>query len=445
MINYYEELNIERQLSVDEIQHQLNKLEQTWIRREVNAPDKARVMLTYITEARDTFKSELSRHEYDVALEKGDQTPENNPDEERRAKFIKWYEDAKIYLGNDQYDLAKISIEKAYSFYDQNSENADFFYDMSEIYRLNKDYDSALNYINQAIVLNHLFSPYYTQKAVTLWDKDPVRHRSEILKAFDDAEDYAIRDDNRYGIGSVKALIARYIFNYGNKPIESLDERYSLAEEYAQKALEYVENDENALWVLANINKIRKETEERQKAEEERRISEQKAEEERRKAEEKRRISEQKAEEERRKAEAEKRRTEEQRIREKERVTKIVNKLHRLYIVMFLVSFIWYIVGGAICVASEAEIGVIYFVVIANLVIIGVGAFMAGAAGEILEDCIIVIVNAIVYVIFLFFMVGNSVGRHRGGSFLRDLGICAILYAITFFVSFFIGTKKEVK
>lgn len=428
MVNYYNELNIERQLNTDEIQQQLSKLEQTWIRREVNSPEKARVMLTYITEARNVFKSEMSRREYDATLEKGNEIPKkSNPDEEKQAKFSKWYEDAKIYLDNNQYDLAKISIEKAYSFYDQNSEDADFFLIMSDVYRFNKDYDSALNFINQAIVINHLYSPYYVQKAIILWEKDPVRLRSEILKAFDDAEDYAIRDDNRYGIGSVKAFIARYIFNYGSKPNESLDERYSLAEDNARKALEYVENDENALWVIENINRIKREIEDREKAEAERLAAEEAA----RKAEEATR----KAEEERRKAE----------IRAKQIISQKMDKFHRLYIVLFVISFVWYFLGGAICVASEAEIGVIYFVVIANLFLIGAGAFMAGVAGEMLGDCTIVIPNAVVYVIFLFIMVGNSAGRHRGGSFLRDLAICAILYAVTFLVTFFVGSKKEIK
>ena len=64
MINYYEELNLNRNDDVEEIKKTLNQLESTWRNREVRNPEKATKMIALIIDARKVFLSDMDKKEY---------------------------------------------------------------------------------------------------------------------------------------------------------------------------------------------------------------------------------------------------------------------------------------------------------------------------------------------------------------------------------------------
>ena len=68
MVNYYEKLDIDKNLSTDEINKKLVELDVLWTKRSNNNQNKARPMLLLISEAQDVFRTETSRKEYDESL-----------------------------------------------------------------------------------------------------------------------------------------------------------------------------------------------------------------------------------------------------------------------------------------------------------------------------------------------------------------------------------------
>lgn len=68
VVNYYEALNLDRELSTVEINTELSKLETVWKRREITNPEKAAKMNALIIDARKVFKTDATRRVYDVSL-----------------------------------------------------------------------------------------------------------------------------------------------------------------------------------------------------------------------------------------------------------------------------------------------------------------------------------------------------------------------------------------
>lgn len=91
IINYYEALNLDRELSTVEINTELSKLETVWKRREITNPEKAAKMKALIIDARDVFKTDATRRLYDVSLN----PPQSFPaPEEPKRKIEQWQIDA---------------------------------------------------------------------------------------------------------------------------------------------------------------------------------------------------------------------------------------------------------------------------------------------------------------------------------------------------------------
>lgn len=68
MVNYYEKLDIDKNLSTDEINKKLVELDVIWTKRSNINLEKARPMLLLISEAQSVFKTEASRREYDKSM-----------------------------------------------------------------------------------------------------------------------------------------------------------------------------------------------------------------------------------------------------------------------------------------------------------------------------------------------------------------------------------------
>lgn len=69
MVDYYEELGLDRSLGLDDLNRQLSKAESLWKSRRTRVPEKATRMLALIIEAREAFANSASRSEYDRALD----------------------------------------------------------------------------------------------------------------------------------------------------------------------------------------------------------------------------------------------------------------------------------------------------------------------------------------------------------------------------------------
>lgn len=145
--NYYEELGLDPEMSIEEIGSKLDHLENVWNQRLINAPERANRILSIIREARETFLSPEAKSEYNRSLQ---ETKKSIQDGERKKNFNRWYELARKYFEDQQDDLAKAAIDKAASYYDQADENATYLSYAADIYRMNKEYDAALRFVNEA-------------------------------------------------------------------------------------------------------------------------------------------------------------------------------------------------------------------------------------------------------------------------------------------------------
>ena len=165
MTDFYEELNLDRSKSTDQINEALSKLESTWKRREITNPEKATKMLALIIDARKVFASDAARRSYDNDLQRSKSKPEPvDPDRERAAELAEWKEKATFYLSDQQYDLAKIAVEKALSL--ANDADDSLCALAANIYEKTNALGLALDWINKAIVLAPDVSAYYITKGL---------------------------------------------------------------------------------------------------------------------------------------------------------------------------------------------------------------------------------------------------------------------------------------
>lgn len=287
MTDYYSELKLDKNLGVGELNSALNKLESTWRQREIRNPEKSMEMLVLIMQARKVFASEDLRKSYDAELknnktgdERQKQDDSNNEDELR-----KWVETSRNYYSAGQYDLAKTAIENAFAIMSPDKDDDKIFSLAADIFRENGDFNSALNYINKAIVENPEIPDYYLSKGL-IYDGqaayasqhfgfgNPSAFYNEARKMYLQAEQYAgNRSDSMCQARACGALAFSY---YYQSPIDK-----EKGEKYANLALQYGGDSwGNADKVLLDIRRINEENEkrhneeERRKKEEERKIKE---------------------------------------------------------------------------------------------------------------------------------------------------------------------------
>lgn len=178
MVNLYDELNLNRDGSIDELNKELNGLESTWKRREITNPEKATKILALIIDARKAFATEEAKRTYDTSLDEANK-PQLDGDEARREEVKKWFVDALQYKTSNQNDLAKEAIQRAISLLRDSDPNFGEIHDRAVgIFVKSMDYDTALSCANRAIMSDPNNLNYYDTKAFVFMSK-----KFEMMKA----------------------------------------------------------------------------------------------------------------------------------------------------------------------------------------------------------------------------------------------------------------------
>ena len=326
MEDFYEELSLDPQSSLDEINKTLSQLESTWKRREITNPEKATTMLAVIIRARKVFSSEISRQEYDAALAKSKEPKVDNTPS-REEQFNKWYQDAVSYVRSKQYDLAKIAIDTALSFRDITDENDNLYHITACIYRWNHLYEVALNYINKAIILNPKDGNHYLEKAFNYYDQiNPQVTSDHVEKMRDSASQAAMYAEASGDKDTASTAYGLLAYSYWLLP--AIFTNAVSAEQYAQKAIAFGDATGYGSRILDGVQTERKK-EEKEAEERKRRFEEERK---RREAEQKeRQLQQERWERERREQEA-KRAKEEEEKRKQQAIADRKYKIHEAFI-----------------------------------------------------------------------------------------------------------------
>lgn len=168
--NYYEELGLSPEMSIEEIGSKLDQLETVWSQRMFNEPEKSNEVLALVSEARDLFASNEAKGEYDRVLNNtASATDANNA-------AVVAYDKAKAgavnFFNSKQWDLAKNAIDKALqnveSISADDAEKADTYELARKIYFYNGLFAQAVDFSNKAIELLPDVALNYANKALTL-------------------------------------------------------------------------------------------------------------------------------------------------------------------------------------------------------------------------------------------------------------------------------------
>ncbi len=258
MTNFYEELNLNQDASVEDLNNELNVLENTWRRREITNPEKATKMLALIIDARKVFANVNTKIKYDNELkaEKNTQDADSQQDN-RKIQFNKWFNEAEEYFRIGQNDLAKTAIEKALSYINVDDNNCPIYYLAASIYNKNSEYKLAIDYINKAIIDNPDFIELYLYKSVIYSSLVSVAKNSNrndealsYTKSQQEATDIAINmaknQNNTSYLGIAYGAYAFFLYT-------GINPNVLLAEEYAKKAIELGDDWGNAQRVIQFI------------------------------------------------------------------------------------------------------------------------------------------------------------------------------------------------
>ena len=314
MTNYYEELKLDKTLSLNELRENLIRLESIWTDRASTRPEKAAEMLVLINQAKKVFSTDMSRAAYDRELfAPPKEETAADPNAVRKAEFEKWKKAAQDYYDRQEYDMAKTALDKAL----QNADEDDFAFLQlaAQICKSNGEYQVALSHINKALLIAPDLAELYITKALILEDL----FIEESRRGFGDAAAHLQQARNTMRMASEKAAAQ------GNKTAEAHADGYlafllyfdepkdtALAERLARKAVENGDDWGNARRVLEDLEEKRTAAEKAAQAERERREKLAREEQERRerlaREERERREAAERAEREKQKAAAAKRR-----------------------------------------------------------------------------------------------------------------------------------------
>ena len=264
-VDFYDELKLPKDKSVEEINKMLTQLEKDWTKRQINTPDKATKMLALIIDARATFKSPLTRAEYDRELEASKRDPANiDPYEERTQSFQKWYTDAKGYFESKQYDLAKTVIDRASQYTTPETTDIYFYGYAADIYSNMGNHQQAIEYANQAIVLSPENHYGYIVKSAALEryilspNTDSKMKNGlieQMVSMLIIAGDKAKANEDSYQASQAFAWLANIYYNYNLYKDKS--DRIEVSEYYATESLAQGHEFENAKKVFDEISAIR--------------------------------------------------------------------------------------------------------------------------------------------------------------------------------------------
>ena len=273
MTNYYEELKLDKTLSLNELRENLIRLESIWTDRASTRPEKAAEMLVLINQAKKVFSTDMSRAAYDRELfAPPKEETAADPNAARKAEFEKWKKTAQDYYDRQEYDMAKTALDKAL----QNADEDDFAFLQlaAQICKSNGEYQVALSHINKALLIAPDLAELYITKALILEDL----FIEESRRGFGDAAAHLQQARNTMRMASEKAA------TQGNKTAEAHADGYlafllyfdepkdtALAERMAKRAVENGDDWGNARRVLEDLEEKRTAAEKAAQAERERR------------------------------------------------------------------------------------------------------------------------------------------------------------------------------
>ena len=293
MQDYYEELGLNPGMSLDEIKDELARQENKWTARNAGpAAKKAGEMLALLNRAKEVFRTEAARAEYDRELEQSRRQParQEAPAQNREESFQGWKARMRQLYDNSQYDVAKEAFEKALGFQDSARPDIDFYNLGTEIYWRLRDYHSALYWINQILLYEQENPVFYLEKADILIGRaangTPESRMEDYKQAMDAAESarnvaQKLQDDRKQG----EALgLKAYIWLAADNSILYREPDCGELETLARQALELCPDDQSAKYVLDHLHQagmtgeqIAERRRQKQEAEEEARRKEEEA------------------------------------------------------------------------------------------------------------------------------------------------------------------------
>ncbi len=258
MINFYEELNLNKDFSIEDIKMELSKLENTWHRREITNPEKASKMISLIYEARTVFETNDSKASYDAKLLNGAQEKSNES-----SKYISIKTEIVKYCDNEQWDMAKIFVDKILGELDAanltDDERFDIYKKTTRVYFKNNLFEEALNFANQAISV-------FSENLVAYSNKDAVLE-SYIKSIKDDGMDASKHErlhqtNCKVWIEKAKAQedkksLSLALFSFAKTCVKYEPTDYNLAEQYVIESLNFDPSNEKANSLLKWLNQPR--------------------------------------------------------------------------------------------------------------------------------------------------------------------------------------------
>lgn len=168
MVDYYEELGLDRSLGLDDLNRQLSKAESLWKSRRTRVPEKATRMLALIIEAREAFANSASRSEYDRALDISKNNVSGSDDSfSNWEEFSVWRQKAADLNEQQVYDLALLALNRALVSLKGRDADVGFYLLASEIFLNGGDPASAMRYANEALLMApDSYEPHYKKAMV---------------------------------------------------------------------------------------------------------------------------------------------------------------------------------------------------------------------------------------------------------------------------------------
>lgn len=266
MVNYYEELGLDRTLELDELNRELSRVESTWKRRRTRAPEKAVKMLSLVVDAREVFASSGSRAAYDRKLDAWlaqDDERDGSTEGAYPPSFISWKEKAEAFHDQEKNDLALTALKKAITALGGQEADVDFNLLAAAIHKEVGDTSSAFEYVNEAIVLEPddyrpLFLKAMVYEALRQKERD-AGHYDEMVRAVEkqreillEAVELARMTGDFTGQGTMLGAYAFSLYNYSPSDEDK-------AEALAKEALELGDYLTNAQRVIDAANETKRE------------------------------------------------------------------------------------------------------------------------------------------------------------------------------------------
>lgn len=272
MTDFYKELNgIDPGKSVAEIRNELARQRTTWLNRETVRPEEARKKLSCIDDALKVFATEESKARYDAELEESRRTrPPEDPDLARKQEIQRLKNQANQRFEDEDFDLAKIAIDKALS-KDVDESDLELLEIAAKICRALGRFAEAQDHINRAIVADEGNPMFYLEKAMVFSDEaessvdDPKKEealRQSERKLYQQAADIAGRNNDARLHSAALGLLAYTL--YFDRPMNR-----SKGVELARQAVALEDPWGNAQSVLDDVARIQAEEKARREAEEE--------------------------------------------------------------------------------------------------------------------------------------------------------------------------------